>query len=191
VVAVIWLRYLPHLAVGVALAGSVYWVSQQRYAAGYLAGDQAGYKRGAYDAHRENDAQMLRLMADSRAAASEALRAREQQARDNERRYEAENAAVRDRYSGRAADLQRVIDRLRAVPARNPVCASAGSPGLPDPGAAETVDAAPAGLLSPPRREAFARLGSDADDIAAEHAQCAVYIDAVKRARGKTNAKPG
>jgi hypothetical protein len=175
------IRYLPHLAVGLALAGGVYWVSAQRYDAGYLAGDKAGYLRGARDAHKLNDAQMLTLLANSRAEAEKALREREQVARDEERRYEAEIASVRQAHAGLVADRDRAIARLRAAQARNPVRPASGSSGVSSPEPAGTGLTIPARSLSESDGEFLIQIAADADGLNAQFAICHRYADAMRR----------
>lgn len=174
----IWLRLAPYLTVGLLLAGGVWWVSEQRYDAGYLAGNRAGYLRGVRDTQTLHDKAMLTLLAESRAATEKALRAKEDANRDAERRHEAAIAAARLEYAGLVASRDRVLARLRSAAARDSVRPGDSNSGLPQADPAGTGLTIPGKLLHAEHREFLVDLAADADRINANFAICKVSLNA-------------
>lgn len=151
------------------------------YDSGHRAGDKAGYERGVRDAQKLHDAAMLTLLAESRAEAEKTLREAHGLAEEEKRRGEAAIASARLEYAGVAAHRDRILVRLRAVPARDPVRPADDRGGLPPAGAAGDGSAVPAGALPEQARVDLADLAADADWANGQFAVCHRYAGALKR----------
>ena len=182
----IWLRYLPHLLVGLALAVAVYWVSEGRYDAGCRACEDAGYKRGVRDAQLLHDKSMLALLAESRAEAAETLKATNDANRETERRQQAEidsyawaiqaMAGAVDAQFTRLHERLRVAQRARAA-SRVP---DSGS-GVPAAASAEPEPTFADWLVHPMGGADLVRLAESAERDLAQLHVCHRYADALRR----------
>lgn len=151
------------------------------YDAGHRAGSESGYKRGVADAQKLHDAAMLTLLAESRAEAAKSLREVHVLAEEEKRRGEAAIVSARLEYAGVAAHRDRLVARLRAAPARDPVRPADDRGGVPPAGAAGDGAAVPAGALPEQARVDLADLAADADWANGQFAVCHRYAGTLKR----------
>lgn len=182
----IWLRYLPHLLVGLALAVAVYWVSEGRYDAGWRAGDEAGYSRGVRDSQLLHDKAMLTLIAESRAAAAETLKATNDANRETERRQQAEIDsyawAIKAMAGAVDAQFTRLHERLRAAQrARAQDRVPDGGSGVPTTASAEPEPTFADWLVHPMGGADLVRLAESAERDLAQLHICHKYAQSLKR----------
>ena len=180
------IRYLPHLVIGLLLAGAVYWVSEGRYDAGWRAGDEAGYKRGVRDSQLLHDKSMLTLLAEGRAEAAETLRKANDANREIERSQQAEIdshkwaiqalAGAVDSQFARLRERLRVAERARTA---NRIPDSSG--GVPAPAVAEPEPTFADWLVHPMGGADLVRLAESAERDLAQLHICARYAESLKR----------
>lgn len=181
-----WLRYLPHLLVGLLLAGAVYWISEGRCDSCWRKGDAEGYKRGVRDSQLLHDKSMLVMLAESRAEAEKALRMKEDANRETERRQQAEidsyawaiqaMAGAVDAQFTRLHERLRVAQRARAA-SRVP---DSGS-GVPAPASSEPESTFADWLVHPMGGADLVRLAESAERDLAQLHICHKYAQSLKR----------
>ena len=189
------LRLLPYLIVGLLLAAAVWWIRDQGYRVGYADGDRVGFRRGIEQAQKTHDASMRILLAESRAQAEQARRVASEAVEQEKRRYEAEIASARETAAGdlaaAVAHRDRLLARLRAAGARDPVRPADDRGGLPratDPAGPGAPPAA--GAFPGPDRAELVRIAFDADALSAQYAICYRYADAVRRHTNSAHREP-